>query len=110
MWKLTAVVDAFPRIFLGVASAGITCFKDINKESDAGAETAVAILTVSISRLKVAAEVVVLVTIISVTTVVVDVLGTVYKSVSEVAAAVLARTLDVTAISYCLSSKRPLWT
>jgi hypothetical protein len=103
MWKLTAVVDAFPRIFLGVASAGITCLSDTKRESEAGAATSLAILTVSIKRLKVAADVVVLVIIISVTIVVVDVLGTVYKSVSDVAAAVLARTLDVTAISYCLS-------
>jgi len=49
----------------------------------------------------VAAEVVVLVTLILVTTVIVLVLGCVYNVVLVVAAAVLASTFDVTAISYC---------
>jgi hypothetical protein len=58
--------------------------------------------TESIFSVKVAADVSVLVTAIFVTTVVVDVFGTVYSVVLLVAAAVLARAFDVVAISYYL--------
>ena len=58
--------------------------------------------TESIFNVKVAADVAVLVTAILVTTVVVDVFGTVYSVALLVAAAVLASAFDVTAMSYCI--------
>jgi len=68
----------------------------------AATEDADCIATVSIFKVKVAAEVAVFVTATFVTTVVVDVFGTVYSVVLLVAAAVLARAFDVVAISYYL--------
>jgi hypothetical protein len=105
MWKYTAVVDADPVIVFGVASAGITCFKSIKVDDLAARDTAEATGIVSISIVKVADEVVVFTINALVTTVVVLVLGTVYRVALVVAAAVLASAFDVTAISYCILSR-----
>jgi hypothetical protein len=59
------------------------------------------IATPSILSVNVADDAAVFVIATFVTTVVVDVFGTVYSVVLLVAAAVLASTLDVTAMSYC---------
>ena len=58
--------------------------------------------TESMFNVKVADDAAVFVTAIFVTTVVVDEFGTVYSVVLLVAAAVLARAFDVTAMSYCI--------
>jgi hypothetical protein len=77
MWKVTAVVDAFPAIILGVAFAGITCFKS-NPKTELAAIDIVGI-TFILSILTVAVEVVAAVLLITmfVTTVVVLEFGTV---------------------------------
>jgi len=103
MWKLTVVADALPVIVLGVAFAGITCLRSIYAVEFALTLDPDCKATESISMLKVACEVAVFVTAILVTTVVVDVFGTVYSVVLLVAAAVLASVLLVVAISYYLS-------
>jgi hypothetical protein len=64
-------------------------------------ETVGRIFIPSIAIVAVEFDAAVLLTTILVTTVVVLEFGTVYRVVLEVAAAVLARTLEVTAISYC---------
>jgi hypothetical protein len=64
-------------------------------------ETVGRIFIPSITIVAVEFDAAVLLTTILVTTVVVLEFGTVYRVVLEVAAAVLARTLEVTAISYC---------
>jgi hypothetical protein len=97
------VADADPEIIFGVAFAGITCLQSMYTVEFAATDDPDCIATESISRLKVADDVAVFVTAILVTTVVVDVFGTVYSVVLLVAAAVLARALLVVAISYYLS-------
>lgn len=83
-----------------VCVALITCFKDTLKESFAGTEVPLSKATPFRLRVTVEVDAAVLLINISVTTVVVAD-GTVYRVVEVVAAAVRARTLDVTAISYC---------
>jgi hypothetical protein len=103
MWIDTAVVDAKPVITLGVALAGITCFISKPTTELAGIDTAGTIVTPSKAIVAVEAEVAVLANTMFETTVVVDVLGTVYNVVLDVAAAVLARAWVNVAISYYLS-------
>jgi hypothetical protein len=91
MWIDTAVVDAKPLITLGVALAGITCLRSKPTSELAGIDTAGTIVTPSIAIVAVDAEVAALANTILDTTVMVDVLGTVYRVVLDVAAAVLAR-------------------
>jgi hypothetical protein len=69
----------------------------------AGIDTAGTITTPSMAIVAVDAEVAVLAKTMFETTVMVDELGTVYRVVLDVAAAVLARALVVVAISYYLS-------
>ncbi len=69
----------------------------------AGIDTAGTIATPSIAMVAVDAEVAELANTIFETTVIVDVLGTVYSVVFDVAAAVLARAWVNVAISYYLS-------
>jgi hypothetical protein len=102
MWKLIAVVEALPAIVAAGLVGGITCFISITVVSFAATLTFVAAVTPAITRENDAALVVVLVTSILVIIVVVVVLGCVYRVVLVVAAAVLARVLDVVAISYYL--------
>jgi hypothetical protein len=101
MWNRTVVAEANPVIVFGVAFAGITCFKSKPNTELAAIDTAGNIITPSILTVAVAEDAALLEITIFVTTVVVLVLGTVYRVALEVAAAVLARTLEVTAISYC---------
>jgi len=96
------VVDANPVIVLGVALAGITCFISNAITELAGIDTAGTIATPSIAMVAVDAEVAALANTMFETTVIVDVFGTVYRVVLDVAAAVLARALVVVAISYYL--------
>ena len=96
------MVDANPVTILGVALAGITCFMSKPTTELAGIDTAGTIVTPSIAMVAVEAEVAALANTMFDTTVVVDVLGTVYRVVLDVAAAVLARALVVVAISYYL--------
>jgi hypothetical protein len=78
-------------ITLGVALAGITCFISKPTTELAGIDTAGTTAMPSIAIVAVEAEVAALANTIFDTTVIVDVLGTVYKVVLDVAAAVLAR-------------------
>jgi len=94
-------VEALPVIVAAGLVGGITCFISITVVSKLPTVTVVAALTPAMPRVKVAEELVVLVTNILVITVVVVVLGCVYRVVLVVAADVLASVLDVTAISYC---------
>jgi hypothetical protein len=103
MWIDTAVVDAKPVITLGVALAGITCFISKPITELAGRDTAGTTVTPSIAMVAVDAEVAALANTMLDTTVIVDVLGTVYRVVLDVAAAVLARAWVNVAISYYLS-------
>jgi hypothetical protein len=103
MWIDTAVVDAKPVTILGVAFAGITCFISKPTTELAGIDTAGTITTPSIPIVAVEADVAALANTIFETTVMVDVLGTVYRVVLDVAAAVLASALVNVAISYYLS-------
>ena len=89
-------------MILGVALAGIPCFISKPTTELAGIDTAGTIVTPSIAMVAVEAEVAALASTIFDTTVVVDVLGIVYRVVLDVAAAVLARALVVVAISYYL--------
>jgi hypothetical protein len=91
MWMDTAVVDAKPVITLGVALAGITCLRSKPTSELAGIDTAGTTATPSIAMVAVDAEVAALANTMLDTTVIVDVLGTVYRVVLDVAAAVLAR-------------------
>jgi hypothetical protein len=97
-------VEALPVIVAAGLVGGITCFISITVVSKLPTVTVVAALTPAMPRVKVAEELVVLVTNILVSTVVVVVLGCVYRVVLVVAAAVLASVFDVTAISYCILS------
>jgi len=97
-------VEALPVIVAAGLVGGITCFISITVVSKLPTVTVVAALTPAMPRVKVAEELVVLVTNILVITVVVVVLGCVYRVVLVVAADVLASVLDVTAISYCILS------
>jgi len=103
MWIVTAVVEAKPVIVLGVALAGITCFISKPTTELAGIDTAGTIVTPSIAMVAVEAEVAALANTMFDTTVIVDVFGTVYRVVLDVAAAVLARAWVNVAISYYLS-------
>jgi hypothetical protein len=100
---LIVTADALPLIVLGVAFACSTCFK--LKKADELADIATPLNTAVPSRFKVnvPADAAVFVTTMSVTTVVVLVVGTVYSVVLLTAAAVLASVLLVVAISYYLS-------
>jgi hypothetical protein len=91
MWIVTAVVEAKPVIVLGVALAGITCFISKPTTELAGIDTAGTIAIPSMAIVAVDAEVAVLANTMFETTVIVDVLGTVYSVALDVAAAVLAR-------------------
>ncbi len=91
MWIVTAVVEAKPVIVLGVALAGITCFISKPTTELAGMDTAGTTAIPSIAIVAVDAEVAALASTMFDTTVIVDVLGTVYSVVLDVAAAVLAR-------------------
>jgi hypothetical protein len=90
-------------MILGVALAGITCFMSKPTTELAGIETAGTIVTPSIAMVAVEAEVAALDNTMFDTTVMVDVVGTVYRVALDVAAAVLAIALVVVAISYYLS-------
>jgi hypothetical protein len=103
MWIDTAVVDAKPVITLGVALAGITCFISKPTTELAGIDTAGTTVTPSKAMVAVEAEVAVLANTMFDTTVIVVVVGTVYRVVLDVAAAVLARAWVNVAISYYLS-------
>jgi hypothetical protein len=103
MWIDTAVVDAKPVITLGVALAGITCFISKPTTELAGIDTAGTTAIPSIAIVAVDADVAVLANTIFETTVVVEVLGTVYSVVLDVAAAVRASACVNVAISYYLS-------
>jgi hypothetical protein len=103
MWIDTAVVDAKPVITLGVALAGITCFISKPTTELAGIDTAGTTVTPSKAIVAVDADVAVLANTIFETTVVVEVLGTVYNVVLDVAAAVRASACVNVAISYYLS-------
>jgi hypothetical protein len=103
MWIDTAVVDAKPVIILGVALAGITCFISKPTTELAGIDTAGTIVTPSKAIVAVEADVAALDNTMFDTTVVVVVVGTVYRVVLDVAAAVRAIALVVVAISYYLS-------
>jgi hypothetical protein len=103
MWIVTAVVDANPVTVLGVALAGITCFMSKPTTELAGIDTAGTIVTPSIAMVAVEAEVAALANTMFETTVVVVVVGTVYRVVLDVAAAVRAIAWVVVAISYYLS-------
>jgi hypothetical protein len=83
--------------------AGITCFISKPTTELAGIDTAGTIATPSIAIVAVDAEVAALANTTLDTTVMVDVLGTVYRVVLDVAAAVLARAWVNVAISYYLS-------
>ena len=96
------VAEAKPLIVLGVAFAGITCFNCIIVESFAPTVTVLASTISSINNSKVPLDDAVLATTISVTTVVVDVVGTVYRVVLDVDAAPRKSVLVVVAISYYL--------
>jgi len=101
MWKLTVVADAPPAIIFGVAFAGMTCLRSMMTVSFAAIETVVAIATPSMASVYVAPDAAVFVTMMLVTTVVVLVVGTVYKVVAVfVVAAPRKRTFEVVAISY----------
>jgi len=93
------VADARPAIILVVAR---TCLRSINAVELAAMAASLNKSTESRVIVNVAEEVAELVTAIFVTTVVV-LAGTVYRVVLDVAAAVLASTLLVVAISYYLS-------
>jgi hypothetical protein len=96
MWNLTVVADAKPVIVLVVARA---CFRSKKTEALPSTAAEERSSTPSSKILNVAAVDDALSTTILVTIVVVlD--GTVYSVVLDVAAAVLARALDVVAISY----------
>jgi hypothetical protein len=103
MWIDTAVVDAKPVITLGVALAGITCLRSKPISELAGIDTAGTTVTPSMAIVAVDAEVAALANTMFDTTVIVDVLGTVYSVALDVAAAVLARAWVNVAISYYLS-------
>ena len=103
MWIDTAVVDAKPVITLGVALAGITCFISKPTTELAGIDTAGTTTTPSKAIVAVDAEVAVLANTMFDTTVIVVVVGTVYRVVLVVAAAVRAIALVNVAISYYLS-------
>jgi hypothetical protein len=77
MWNVTAVVDAKPVINLGVAFAGMTCFKSKPKTEFAPIDTVGITFTLSIKIVAVDVEAAVFEITIFVTTVVVDVFGTV---------------------------------
>jgi hypothetical protein len=83
--------------------AGITCFISKPTTELAGIDTAGTIVTPSKAIVAVEAEVAVLANTIFDTTVIVVVVGTVYRVVLVVAAAVLARAWVNVAISYYLS-------
>lgn len=106
----TVTAEAKPVIVLGVAFAGITCLRSKPISEFAAMDVAGTITTPSIAIVAVAAVAAVFASTMFVTIVVVDVVGTVYKVVLEVAAAVLARTFEVVvAISYySFSSMLPL--
>jgi hypothetical protein len=88
-------------IVFGVAFAGITCLRSKPIKELAAIEVAGTITTPSIAIVAVAVEADAFESTMFVTIVVVDVVGTVYKVVLEVAAAVLAKTFEVVVgISY----------
>lgn len=99
MWKSTDVDDALPAI---TCVAGITCLRSKNADELAAIDTAPSKSIALMVNDAVTAEPVGLQITILVTTVVVAE-GTVYRVVLDVAAAVLASTLVVVAISYYLS-------
>jgi len=103
MWIVTAVVDAYPVTVLGVALAGITCFRSNAVTELAASETVGMITTPSIATVPVDAVAAALASTMLVTTVVVPVVGTVYSVALDVVAAVRARALVIVAISYYLS-------
>jgi hypothetical protein len=103
MWIDTAVVDAKPVITLGVALAGITCFISKPTTELAGIDTAGTIVMPSIAIVAVDAEVAELANTMFDTTVIVVVVGTVYRVVLDVGAALRASAVVVVAISYYLS-------
>ena len=90
-------------MILGVALAGITCFMSKPTTELAGIDTAGTIVTPSIAMVAVDAEVAALDNTMFDTTVMVDVVGTVYRVVLDVGAALRASTAVVVAISYYLS-------
>jgi len=77
MWKFTVVADAEPVIVFGVAFAGITCLRSINAVVFAATVVDDKRATPSILIVAVAEVAAVFVIAIFVTTVVVDVFGTV---------------------------------
>jgi hypothetical protein len=102
MWIFTSVVDANPVIVLGVALAGITCFRSNTATELPATGTAGTMTTPSIAIVAVADEESVLANTMFVTTVVVEVVGTVYNVALVVAADALARAFVNVAISYYL--------
>jgi hypothetical protein len=103
MWIVTAVVDAKPVIILGVAFAGITCFISNPITELAGIDTAGTTVIPSIAIVAVDAEVAALANTMFDTTVIVVVVGTVYRVVLDVGAARLESAWVNVAISYYLS-------
>lgn len=86
---------------LGVAFAGMTCFRSKPTSELAAIEVVGTITTPSMAIVAVAAEAEVFAKTIFVTIVVVDEFGTVYKVALEVAAAVLASTFEVVVVIGC---------
>lgn len=77
MWKLIVVADADPEIIFGVAFASKTCFKSIKAVVFAATDTPDRTATPSILSVIVPDDAAVFAAAIFVTTVVVDVVGTV---------------------------------
>jgi len=100
MWRSTAVVDALPAI---ISPSGTTCFKSKKAVVLAAIDTLPNKSTLSIVIDAVTAAVVGFAITIFVTTAVLPA-GVVYRVVDVVAAAVRARTFEITAISYCILS------
>jgi len=103
MWIDTAVVDANPVIVLGVALAGITCFISKPTTELAGIDTAGTTGMPSKAMGAEEAEGAAGDKTKFDTTVIVVVVGTVYRVVLDVGAALRASTAVVVAISYYLS-------
>jgi len=100
MWTFTVVAVAKPRIFLGVALASKTCYISTEIVECPGIGVSSNNSTPSNRMLKVCVAALVFTTTMLVTTVVVPVVGTVYRSPTVVANVALARALVVVAINY----------
>lgn len=97
MWKSTEVDEARP---LMVSFAGSTCFKS-KKAVEFAASATLPSRSMSLSSSDAVTAAVVGLQITTLVTTAVTVDGVVYRVVDVVAAAVRAKTLETTAISYC---------